>query len=952
MALLAVTARADTTYYDAVVWDFGSSMLVKPGINVTFSPGSTVNATGATLVGFPGGTGSSSFLGLVDTPSSYAGQGGKFVAIKNDVTGLEFVTAPTGGGGGGTVTSFSAGVLAPLFTTAVTNPTTLPALAFTLSTAGSHTFLGNETAGTTLPHYVQPNFTDLAGDFALTQTPSLAAGALVGRTSASAGDWQAITVGSGLALVGTTLTTGTLPGNVLASGTPTVDQLPIWTDATHIKGVNGLTGGLGGQVLKKIDGSDYNWVWAADISGSGGSSTFITLTDVPPSYIGAAGKFVAVNTSANGLEFVAAPVGGGGGVTSVFTRTGAVTAQVGDYSAFYQPLDVDLTNIAALAGQTSFGLGFLTRIDAAGARTYIGAGTSNFDGAFTSLTGRPTTLAGYGITDAQPLDADLTSLAAATGTNTIYYRGSLGAWSPVTPGSNMTFASGTLNAANANWDTGYSERRQWDGGSTNLVPATGRTSLGLDIGTNVQAFDADLSSLAAASSTNAIYYRSATNTWAPVTIGSNMTFASGILNSAIGGDVSGPASSSDVGLVAFSGTTGKVIRVYGGTGIVNLTGGVVSTIVDNSSNWNSAWAQTQQWDGGATGLVAATGRTSLALNNVTNNAQTQAAIVPNTVPTAGQILVGSGTAYLPKTVSGGQATVTMSSAGVITIDQLTNAALASSTIQIGAAPATSLGGSVSLDSLSGVTGAVGLIKRTGAGSSWGIATAGTDYKAAVDSVNVRLITAPGASTYTPTAGVQAIYVECVGGGGGGGGCKNTASNVSGGGQGGGGGGYAAAYVTSPAASYACNVGAPGTFGTTAGSYGGDGGSTNFGAATCTATGGKGGLGITTGSTVGIWWGGGTVGIGGIGTVGSIKASGGDGGPGLTLSSTLSQGGFGGGTFFTGQTLGPIAPGGGAAGNGFAGGGPGGGGSGAAVNGTVGAQGGAGSTGIIRVWEIF
>jgi hypothetical protein len=40
-------------------------------------------------------------------------------------------------------------------------------------------------------------------------------------------------------------------------------------------------------------------------------------------------------------------------VLSVFGRTGAVTAQVGDYSAFYQPLDSDLT---AIAGLTANGL--------------------------------------------------------------------------------------------------------------------------------------------------------------------------------------------------------------------------------------------------------------------------------------------------------------------------------------------------------------------------------------------------------------------------------------------------------------------------------------------------------------------------------------------------------------------------------------------------------------------
>ena len=36
------------------------------------------------------------------------------------------------------------------------------------------------------------------------------------------------------------------------------------------------------------------------------------------------------------------------------------------------------------------------------------------------------------------------------------------------------------------WNTGYSERRQWDGGSTNLVAATGRTSLGATtVGSNL-----------------------------------------------------------------------------------------------------------------------------------------------------------------------------------------------------------------------------------------------------------------------------------------------------------------------------------------------------------------------------------------------------------------------------------------------------------------------------------
>lgn len=42
----------------------------------------------------------------------------------------------------------------------------------------------------------------------------------------------------------------------------------------------------------------------------------------------------------------------------------------------------------------------LTDIEKTNARTNIGAGTSNFNGSFNSLTDKPTTIAGYGITDA------------------------------------------------------------------------------------------------------------------------------------------------------------------------------------------------------------------------------------------------------------------------------------------------------------------------------------------------------------------------------------------------------------------------------------------------------------------------------------------------------------------------------------------------------------------------
>lgn len=74
--------------------------------------------------------------------------------------------------GGGTVTTLSVGNLSPIFTTVVSNPTTTPSVAYTLATATAHAFLGNNTASTAAPAYVQPAFTDLSGSMACTQNPA------------------------------------------------------------------------------------------------------------------------------------------------------------------------------------------------------------------------------------------------------------------------------------------------------------------------------------------------------------------------------------------------------------------------------------------------------------------------------------------------------------------------------------------------------------------------------------------------------------------------------------------------------------------------------------------------------------------------------------------------------------------------------------------------------------
>ena len=122
--------------------------------------------------------------------------------------------------------------------------------------------------------------------------------------------------------------------------------------------------------------------------GGGGSSSFVGLSDTPANFTGGANKFVKVNGAGNALEYVADP----GYLTSVPAQS-----------------------FASLTGKPT---------------TIAGYGiTDAFDGAFGSLSGKPTTLAGYGITDGYTdgkVDARITAAGSANW-NTAYGWGDHGA---------------------------------------------------------------------------------------------------------------------------------------------------------------------------------------------------------------------------------------------------------------------------------------------------------------------------------------------------------------------------------------------------------------------------------------------------------------------------------------------------------------------------------------------
>ncbi len=83
------------------------------------------------------------------------------------------------------------------------------------------------------------------------------------------------------------------------------------------------------------------------------------------------------------------------------------------------------------------------------------AASFNHTHTFSSLTSKPVTLSGYGITDAQPLDADLTAISGLSGSGYLKYDGS--AWSfdsGTGTGSGVSSITGTANQIIASANTG------------------------------------------------------------------------------------------------------------------------------------------------------------------------------------------------------------------------------------------------------------------------------------------------------------------------------------------------------------------------------------------------------------------------------------------------------------------------------------------------------------------
>lgn len=145
--------------------------------------------------------------------------------------------------------------------------------------------------------------------------------------------------------------------------------------------------------------------------------------------------------------------------------------------------------------------------------------------------------------------------------------------SPITSTGTLALAFDTgyslpTNASQANWNTAYSNNLQWDGGSTNLVAATGRTSLGATtVGGNIF-------TLANPSAVSFLRVN-ADNTVTALTAANFRTA------------ISAAAAGANSDITSLSGLTTALSAAQGGTGLTS-PGALGNVLVSNGTTWTSA----------------------------------------------------------------------------------------------------------------------------------------------------------------------------------------------------------------------------------------------------------------------------------------------------------------------------------------------------------------------------
>jgi hypothetical protein len=401
----------------------------------------------------------------------------------------------------------------------------------------------------------------------------------------------------------------------------------------------------------------------------------------------------AITTSYNGIV----PISKGGTATSTAPSASAVLLGNGtnyDYSVIPSCSNTTTSKLlynnttrtfSCGTDQTGSGGGATTTITsnvqtdgpnfifATGTATGIGL---NISGSGSTVTFTPTVSANYSI----PLTASttewatalLTKLSTTTAASTyepILTKGNLTATAPlqfdntrqvIGGAAALSLAAGyniPLTASTTNWNTAYG----W-GNHAGLYPtfsygsSSYATLWNLQAGSNMTISTSSGVSLAvsATPSFTKVTTTNASTTNLSIATDTYLTNVANCTNGVITGAGGKIACNGSAFLTSFT-ESDPVVKAL--TGIITSNGSAISSITDSSANWNTAYTDRLKWDGGSTGLTAATGRTSLGLGTMALEANTGS----TTITTLGTIGTGTwnGTTIAIGNGGTGQTTATL-----------------------------------------------------------------------------------------------------------------------------------------------------------------------------------------------------------------------------------------------------------------------------------------------------
>jgi formylglycine-generating enzyme required for sulfatase activity len=328
--------------------------------------------------------------------------------------------------------------------------------------------------------------------------------------------------------------------------------------------------------------------------GTGAASASAALTNLLPSQTGNSGKVLSTD-----------------GTAASWTALSTTNWN----TAYDDRLKWDggATGLVAATGRASLGLGTVATLD---------VGTAADQVVQLDATAKLPAVDGSAVSNLTPANLSAAVAVAKGGTGATTADGALTSLLPAQTGNSgkvlSTNGSTTswLALSATDWNTAYSDRLQWDGGASGLNATTARTSLGLGTAATLNVGTA---------ASNVVQLDGTAKL--PAVDGSQLT---GVVTTAAV-DSAGAVMNGDFG------SDGLMARTAAGT---------YSVVADNSANWNTAYTDRMKWDGGSTGLVAATARTSLGLG-------TAATLDVGT--TASKVVQLDGSARLPA-VDGSQLT--------------------------------------------------------------------------------------------------------------------------------------------------------------------------------------------------------------------------------------------------------------------------------------------------------